>query len=126
MAPSSEDPLVAQAFDAKKHEDLARAIEKLSSEEAAFFLHKLECAIRKRKIQITGYLVAMLVWALGTAVALYYFGTHDGFVGWVFLVPFGFVGIVLYSFGHWAERASKRPMPARDAARAAPPEVPPT
>jgi hypothetical protein len=108
VAPSSEDPLVAQAFDAKKHEDLARAIERLSSEEAAFFLHKLECALRKRKIQITGYLVAMLVWALGTAVALYYFGTHDGFVGWVFLVPFGFVGIVLYGFGLWAERVSKR------------------
>lgn len=129
MPSSPEDPLVAQAFDTKKHEDLARAIDKLSSEEAAFFLHKLECAIRKRKIQITGYLVAMLVWALGTAVALYYFGTHDGFVGWVFLVPFGFVGVVLYGFGHWAERVSKRPppvmKPAPAAAPAAPIDVPP-
>lgn len=112
MAPSSEDPLVAQAFDAKKHEDLARAIDKLSPEEASFFLHKLECAIRKRKIQITGYLAAMLVWAIGTAIALYYFGTHDGFVGWVFLVPFGFVGVVLYAFGNWAERIGKRAMVA--------------
>ena len=112
MSTSPEDPLVAQAFDAKKHEDLARAIDKLSSQEAAFFLHKLECAIRKRKLQITGYLVAMLVWALGTAVALYYFGTHDGFVGWVFLVPFGLVGVVLYVFGNWAERVGKRPPPA--------------
>src|SRR6185503_6801130 len=63
--PSTEDPLVTQAFDAKKHEDLARAIAGLSSEEAAFFLHKLELAIRKRKIQITGYLVAMVVWLAG-------------------------------------------------------------
>jgi hypothetical protein len=106
-----EDPLVAQAFDAKKHEDLARAIEKLSSEEAAFFLHKLEMAIRKRKIQITGYLVAMVVWLIGMMLALAYTGMHDGFVGWVFIAPFGLVGLVLYGFGKWANRVSQRPLP---------------
>lgn len=101
---STEDPLVAQAFKADKHVDLARAIEKLSSDEAAFFLVKLEAAIRKRKLQITGYLVAMLVWVIGMAIGLAWYGTHDGFVGWVFLVPFGLVGLVLFSFGRWAER----------------------
>jgi hypothetical protein len=112
VSKSVEDPLVAQAFDAKKHEDLARAIEKLSSDEAAFFLHKLEMAIRKRKIQITGYLVAMAVWLVGMMLALAYTGMHDGFVGWVFIAPFGLVGIVLYAFGKWAEAVSKRPPPA--------------
>jgi hypothetical protein len=107
----AEDPLVAQAFDPKKHEDLARAIEKLSPDQAAFFLHKLEMAIRKRKIQITGYLVAMGVWLVGMMFALAYFGMHDGFVGWVFLAPFGFVGLVLYVFGKWAEAVSKTPVP---------------
>jgi hypothetical protein len=107
----AEDPLVAQAFNTRKHEDLARAIEKLSPEEAAFFLHKLEMAIRKRKIQITGYLAAMAVWLVGMMLALVYFGTHDGFVGWVFLAPFGFVGLVLYVFGKWADSVSKRPPP---------------
>ena len=107
VAQSGEDPLVAQAFDAKKHEDLARAIEKLSPEEAGFFLHKLEMAIKKRKIQITGYLAAMLLWVLGMFFALAWFGTHDGFVGWVFLVPFGIVGVVLYAFGKWAEAVGK-------------------
>ena len=118
MTQSAEDPLVAQAFDTKKHEDLARAIEKLSSDEAAFFLHKLEMAIRKRKIQITGYLAAMAVWLVGMMFALAYFGMHDGFVGWVFLAPFGFVGLILYVFGKWADRVSKTPLPP---ARAAPP-----
>src|ERR1044071_9291350 len=80
--PSTEDPLVTQAFDAKKHEDLARAIRNLSPDEAAFFLHKLEMAIKKRKIQITGYLVAMAVWLIGMVLALAYTGMHDGFVGW--------------------------------------------
>jgi hypothetical protein len=111
-----EDPLVAQAFDAKKHEDLARAIEKLSSDEAAFFLHKLEMAIRKRKIQITGYLVAMAVWLVGMMFALAYTGMHDGFVGWVFIAPFGLVGLVLYAFGKWANRVSQRPPPLPRAA----------
>jgi hypothetical protein len=106
-----EDPLVAQAFNAKKHEDLARAIEKLSSEEAAFFLHKLEMALRKRKIQISGYLVAMVSWLVGMMFALAYTGMHDGFVGWVFIAPFGLVGLVLYVFGKWANRVSQRPPP---------------
>lgn len=112
MSGSSEDPLVSQAFDAKKHEDLARAIEKLSPEEAEFFVHKLEMAIRKRKIQITGYLAAMAVWLVLTTLAIAYYGMSDGgFVGWVFLVPFGAVGLVLYLFGAWAERVGKRPPP---------------
>ena len=111
MSKPVEDPLVAQAFDTKKHEDLARAIEKLSSEEAAFFLHKLEMAIRKRKIQITGYLVAMGVWLVGMMFALAYTGMHDGFVGWAFIAPFGLVGLVLYVFGKWANSVAKRPPP---------------
>ena len=110
--------MVAQAFDPKKHEDLARAIENLNPDEAAFFLHKLEMAIRKRKIQITGYLVAMGVWLVGMMFALAYFGMHDGFVGWVFLAPFGFVGLVLYVFGKWADAVSKTPFAAGNAGTA--------
>lgn len=109
MTQSAEDPLVAQAFDAQRHEDLARTVENLSPDEAAFFLHKLEAAIRKRKIQLTGYLVAMGVWLVAMLFALAYTGMHDGFVGWVFLLPFGLVGAILYAFGKWAERASKAP-----------------
>ena len=109
MTQSAEDPLVAQAFDTRKHAELAAAIEKLTPEEAAFFLHKLERALRKRKIQITGYLVAMVVWLVAMVVALAYYGTHDGFVVWVFAMPFGLVGLVLYGFGRWAERVARAP-----------------
>ncbi len=97
-----EDELVAQAFNAAKHANLAQAVEKLNPDEAAFFLVKLEAAIRKRKIQIMGYLVAMLVWLAGMMFALVWYGTHDGFVGWVFIAPFGLVGAILYGFGKWA------------------------
>jgi len=108
-AESSEDPLVAQAFDARKHESLAKLVEQLSPEEAQFFVTKLEAAIKKRKIQITGYLVAMLAWLLGMVFALAWYGTHDGFVGWVFLMPFGAVGVILYAFGRWGERVAASP-----------------
>jgi hypothetical protein len=102
--PAAEDPMVVKAFDANSHEELAAAVEKLSSQEAAVFLARLEAAIKKRKIQITGYLVSMLIWVLGMAGALAWYGTHDGFVGWVFIVPFGLVGVILFAFGKWAER----------------------
>jgi hypothetical protein len=113
-----EDPLVAKAFNADKHEELARAIQQLDPDEAAFFLAKLEAAVRKRKIQITGYLAAMLIWVIGMFFALVYFGTYDGFTGWVFLVPFLLVGVTLYAFGRWSERVGA-------AASAGPAQKPP-
>ncbi len=128
QAQVKEDALVAQAFDADKHEDLARAIEKLSPDQAAFFLAKLEAAIKKRKIQITGYLVAMVIWLLGMFFALMWYGTHDGFVGWVFLMPFGLVGLVLFGFGKWADAVGRaaEAVPPPAAAGAAPSEKTPS
>lgn len=111
MAAQAEDELVAQAFKADKHEDLARAIEKLTPDEAAFFVDKLEAAIRKRKIQLMGYLAAMFVWLLGMVGALIWYGTHDGFVGYVFILPFGFVGVTLWAFGTWAAKVGAKAAP---------------
>jgi hypothetical protein len=99
--PSAED-----AFDPKKHDQLEQAIAQLSPEEAAFFLKRLEAAVTKRKLQLTGYLVAMVVWLAGMVGALVVFGTQDGFVGWVFLVPFALVGAVLWGFGRWSEKVA--------------------
>jgi hypothetical protein len=106
-----EDPMIAKAFDAKEHGALAEAIENLSPDEAQFFLTKLEAALKKRRLQLIGYLVAMIVWLVGTVLALAYYGTHDGFSGWVFLVPFAFVGLILFAFGRWAERVGKVTLP---------------
>ena len=111
MAEQAEDPLVSKAFNADKHEELARAIQQLNPEEAQFFLEKLERAIKKRKIQISGYLAAMLVWVIGMMFALAYVGMGHGFVGWVFLTPFLGVGIILYVFGRWANHVGNPPEP---------------
>jgi hypothetical protein len=102
------DRLVDQAFNAP-HDELARAVEKLSPAEAQHFLNKLEAAMRKRKVQIVGYLVAMFAWIAAMMLALVWYATHDGFAGWVFVVPFGIVGAILYGFGKWAERVGSVP-----------------
>ena len=91
--------------------DLAQAVAKLSPEEALFFLAKLEAVMNKRKLQLTGYLVALVVWLICMFLGLAYYGTHDGFVGWVFLVPFAIVGVILWAFGKWSEKVGKRVEP---------------
>jgi hypothetical protein len=102
-----EDPLVAKAFGAGSEADLADLIGKLDPVEADFFLRKLEAALRKRKIMLSGYIVAMVAWLVGMVCALAYFGMASGFTGWVFLVPFLIVGVILWIFGGLAERAGR-------------------
>jgi hypothetical protein len=121
------DDIVEQAFDPKKQDAVAQAIEQLSPEEAQYFLDKLERAIRKRKLQLTGYLVAMVLWLIGMVVALYVYGSapEGKFVGWVFIIPFAAVGVTLMMFGRASERAAgKAPLPpaeVRDKLVAKPP-----
>ena len=74
MTEKAGAPNPEHAFDPAKQDELARAVEKLNPEEAAFFLFKLESSIKKRKIQLTGYLVALLVWLVGMFFALAYYG----------------------------------------------------
>jgi hypothetical protein len=77
------------------------------------------CSItNKRKLQLTGYLVALVGWLILTFLALAYFGTHDGFVGWVFLVPFLFVGVILYAFGKWSTKVGNDVEPILERERA--------
>jgi hypothetical protein len=118
----AEDPMVAKAFNADKHDELARAIQELSPDEAEFFLWKLEIALRKRKVQLLGYLVAMVVWLLGMVGALIIYGMATGFVGYVFILPFAVVGLVLYVFGWGANRIGKEPRPP---SKIPPPTAPP-
>ena len=103
--------MVAKAFGAGSQEDLAELIGKLNPVEAEFFLKKLEAALRKRKIMLSGYIVAMVAWVVGMVCALAYFGIASGFTGWVFLVPFLIVGVILWLFGTFAERAGRVPEP---------------
>jgi hypothetical protein len=103
---------VEEAIDsATKQAELAKAIEKLSPDEAAFFLFTIETKLRARKIQLLGYLIGIVTWLAGMFFALIYYGLMDGFTGWAFLVPFGAFGAILYGFGKWSDKVSKRKPP---------------
>ena len=108
----AELPNADDAFDVSKQDAVAEAIKNLSREEAALFLFHLEMKLRKRKLQLVGYLVAMALWLAGMLLALVAFGTLSGFVGWVFLIPFALVGATLWLFGKWGEKVGKTPPPA--------------
>jgi hypothetical protein len=106
--PAKEDALVAKMFDASSKEaELAEAIKQLSPEQAQFFLTKLEAAYRKRKIQLTGYLVSIGMFLGGFVTALIYQAKASGFTAWIWLLPFGLVGLTLFAFGRWSEQAGK-------------------
>jgi hypothetical protein len=100
------ETLAEAALDPKKEADVAKAISKLTPQEALHFLELLEKQVKARRIQLIGYLAALLVMLLGTVVALVIVGRADRgtFVGWVFFVPLIAVGIVLFGFGRWANR----------------------
>lgn len=86
--------------------EVAASLKKLSPEQSAQVLAVLEKALKRRKIQLWGYLIAGIVLIIGMLAALYVYGATDEgtFVGWVFFVPVGLVGLVLYGFGAWSER----------------------
>jgi len=100
------EALAEAALDPKKEEDVARAISHLTPDEAAHFLTILERAIRKRRFQLVGYLVALFVLLVGEIGALWYYGSsNEGeFVGWVFFVPLVAVALIFVVFGHLANR----------------------
>ena len=98
--------LATAALDPKNEDDVARAIAQLTPEEAAHFVAILERSIRKRRIQLIGYLIALVVLLVGEVAALAYYGAapEGAFVGWVFFLPFLAIGLIFFAFGRWANR----------------------
>jgi uncharacterized membrane protein len=98
------DTLASDALDPKKFDDVARAIQQLSPQEAAHFAALLERSIKRRRIQLFGYLLSLVVVLVGMFLALAYWVTAEQgtFVGWVFLLPFVAVGIIFVVFGRWS------------------------
>jgi hypothetical protein len=79
----------------------------LSPEELAVLTRAVERIARRRKIQLIGYTLALLVMIVGMLGSLYVYGISPPgkFVGWVFFVPFAAVGAILWIFGKLSKRA---------------------
>ncbi len=99
------DQLAEDALDPKKFDDVAKAVTQLTPEEAAHFANLLEKALKRRKVQLVGYLLALVVVLVGMFFAMGVWVTRDegDFVGWVFFLPFLAVGIIFFVFGRWAK-----------------------
>jgi hypothetical protein len=80
---------------------------RMTQEQIDRLMAQIEKVERKRKILLAGYLVALAVLVCGQGAAFWVFATapHGTFFGWVFIVPFAFVGTVLWLFGRWAGRS---------------------
>lgn len=78
----------------------------LSPEERDALLRAIDRAIKKRRIHLVGYFLALVVILFGMvgALAVYGMAPRGMFVGWVFLVPLGLAGIILWLFGWWARK----------------------
>lgn len=111
MAANDQDAAAKVASNAAEQDAIASAIQKLSPAEAEFFLHKLERSIAKRRVQLWGYLLALVAWAVGMFFALALYGAADpnSFRAWYFLLPFAAIAVVLYAAGLLAERVAKAP-----------------
>ena len=86
---------------------MAEGGDKLTDEELAILTRAVERIARRRKIQLVGYTLALLVMIVGMLGSLYVYGVAPPgkFVGWVFFVPFAIVGAILWIFGRWSKSA---------------------
>jgi len=109
--PSLADRATAMKGNPSTDEELAQALAQLSPEEAAAFVTALELIMKRRRLLLRGYLASLIALIGGMIFALYMYGTREKgtFVGWVFLVPFAAVGIILMVFGRLAKAPPKAP-----------------
>ena len=113
--------LAARLADPKFQADVEAAVRDLPPEKAAELVAMLEASMRKRKIELYGYLAAAAIVIVGMIGALLVMGSvEEGtFIGWVFLVPLGLAGIVMMLVGRRA-RADQKASAAALAGRQTP------
>lgn len=110
--PAKPTDLAQRLADPAFRAQIEEAVASMPAERAAELVYMLEASLRRRKIELIGYLAAAVVLLLGMVIAIYLFGRSDGtwFVGWVFLVPLAAAGLVMMFVGRLARvLAPRRP-----------------
>lgn len=94
-------------------DEVAEAIRKLPPEKAEHFLRELERAVRKSRVQLWGYVLSLVVWLASMVLALAYYGGRQAgeFRGWVLLLPFGTLALVLWLAGLVADKVGPQRKP---------------
>ncbi len=108
--------LAARLSDPAFQTEIEQAIRELPPDRAAELVAMLEASVRRRRIELYGYLLAAVVVIVGMIGALLIMGSvEDGrFVGWVFLVPLALAGLVMTVVGKRAKAGAPttKPKPA--------------
>lgn len=101
----SPSPLPLDKLDPRDPAALAAVLTQLSPEQANAFLERLERIALRRKVQTWGYLMALLVFALGVLIALFYWALAQTWESVMLLVvPVILAALVLIGFGKWAKQ----------------------
>lgn len=81
--------------------------ENLSPEELVLLGQAVARIQKRRRIMLVGYALALLVMLVGVPLGLLVWARapRGAFIGWVFLVPLGITGLILWLFGRWARLA---------------------
>jgi hypothetical protein len=111
LPPLDDGAAIADAArDPERHARLAAAIEQLTPEEAIKVLDVLEREMKMRSLQLYGYILSGIVLIIGMLGVLVYWGSvPEGTpIAWTIPMPFLLVGIILFVFGRWANRAGGR------------------
>lgn len=92
-------------FDPRDPAAVAAALAKLSPQQAAAFIDRLEKIMLRRRIQTWGYLLALLVFAVGAIVGLTYWALVQTWTSLMLLtVPVMLAGMIMMAFGRWAKK----------------------
>jgi hypothetical protein len=111
--PELTDRLADPAFRAQIEE----GIKNMPPEKAAELVAMLEASLRRRRIELYGYIGAAVVLLVGMVVALYIYGAtdHGNFMSWIFLIPMGLAGGVMWLVGRRANVERRKAKAAKDA-----------
>ncbi|MBK7071968.1 MAG: hypothetical protein IPH44_06670 [Myxococcales bacterium] len=104
--PIKPKELAEQLNDPAFRERIEQAISALPPEKAAELVALLEASIRRRKIELFGYIASAVVLLLGMVIAVYVYGraAHGQFIGWVFLAPLAAAGVIMIAVARWAAK----------------------
>lgn len=99
---------------------IEEAIANLPPDKAAELVDMLEESMRRRKIELAGYIAAALVLLVGMVIAMYAFGraSHRQFAGWYLLLPLAASGVMMIAVSRWANKREKEARARRAEARA--------
>ncbi len=94
---------------------LEEGLRNMPPEKAAELVEMLESALRRRRVELIGYIAAAVVMLVGMVLSLYAYGVsdHRSFMAWIFLLPMGLAGLIMWLVGRWARDDRARRKAAR-------------